>query len=365
HLQGPAACGQPPQKGLPKKVLSADPPSWGYAEGQLQLGLMHYTGITQAGIRGPEEGPEVLHSGLAGSRATLWHFFYLAPQMHAAAAPACCDPARSRRRVVQEWWPSGGRWSEPAHGGAPALQGGIRQRLCRPASLFCFWPTPGYEVAQSNAALHSGPESRGRSSQPTSPYSRAAPAVWSRQPARASAQARLKLADYHYYGLGGPANLEQAASLYRAASEQQSNAQATCSTWPICTRGASAWREICIWPSATTIRLAEASADAYMPVMLALCRLAVEFVMDYLRGGNYSVADLISLLSFSNFWPSATLPPPEQQRGPDSIRLGQAAYDEDGESPDSANQQRQYLPWAAGSRFLGFPAAHCPWPAGK
>uniref|UniRef100_A0A1I8F152 DUF4126 domain-containing protein n=1 Tax=Macrostomum lignano TaxID=282301 RepID=A0A1I8F152_9PLAT len=148
------------------------------------------------------------------------------------------------------------------------------------------------------------------------------------------AQARLKLADYHYYGLGGPGQPGAGRLSLTGPPPTSRAARRPCSTWPICTRGASAWREICIWPSATTIRLAEASADAYMPVMLALCRLAV--------------ADLISLLSFSNFWPSATLPPPEQQRA-GQHQAEQAAYDEDGESPDSANQQRQYS-MAAGSR---------------
>ena len=41
-----------------------------------------------------------------------------------------------------------------------------------------------------------------------------------------STVARIKLGDYHYYGLGTTVDYEQAIQHYRVAGEQQSNAQA-------------------------------------------------------------------------------------------------------------------------------------------
>lgn len=41
-----------------------------------------------------------------------------------------------------------------------------------------------------------------------------------------SATARIKLGDYHYYGLGTDVDYEQAVQHYRVAGEQQNNAQA-------------------------------------------------------------------------------------------------------------------------------------------
>ncbi|PAA58781.1 hypothetical protein BOX15_Mlig010284g1, partial [Macrostomum lignano] len=335
HLQGrgvPAS----PQKAEEFFGRSAE---LGYAEGQLQLGLMHYTGITQAGIRDLKKA--LKYFTLASQQGNTLAFFYLA-QMHAAGSGvlrSCQTAAELYKNVAER-----GRWSDQlmeAHRLYKEESGSAYAALLR----YLFLADSGYEVAQSNAAyiLDQNPEAFFPANES---YSRARQ-LWSRAAGQSYAQARLKLADYHYYGLGGPANLEQAASLYRAASDQQSNAQAMFNLAYMYERGLGLERDLHL-AKRYYDQAAEASADAYMPVMLALCRLAVEFVMDYLRGGNYSVADLISLLSFSNFWPSATLPPPEQQRA-GQHQAGQAAYDEDGESPDSANQQRQYS-MAAGSR---------------
>uniref|UniRef100_A0A1I8F2C7 Death ligand signal enhancer n=1 Tax=Macrostomum lignano TaxID=282301 RepID=A0A1I8F2C7_9PLAT len=284
----------------------------GLRGGPAAAGLMHYTGITRPGIRDPARG---------------FGFLACCRCQTPAGVLEVLPPPTVVKNVAER-----GRWSDQLMEAHRLYKGGIRQRLCRPCFAICFWPTR-YEIPR-------------RSSQPTSPILGQLRQLW---PAagQSYAQARLKLADYHYYGLGGPANLEQAASLYRAASDQQSSAQAMFNLAYMYERGLGLERDLHL-AKRYYDQAAEASADAYMPVMLALCRLAVEFVMDYLRGGNYSVADLISLLSFSNFWPSATLPPPEQQRA-GQHQAEQAAYDEDGESPDSANQQRQYS-MAAGSR---------------
>uniref|UniRef100_A0A1I8FHJ8 Sel1 repeat family protein n=1 Tax=Macrostomum lignano TaxID=282301 RepID=A0A1I8FHJ8_9PLAT len=121
-----------------------------------------------------------------------------------------------------------------------------------------------------------------------------------------------------------------------AASDQQSNAQAMFNLAYMYERGLGLERDLHL-AKRYYDQAAEASADAYMPVMLALCRLAVEW------------------RTSSPCCPSQTSghPPPcpaaEAAGAAGQHQAGQAAYDEDGESPDSANQQRQYS-MAAGSR---------------
>uniref|UniRef100_A0A1I8JN41 SEL1L2 adaptor subunit of ERAD E3 ligase n=1 Tax=Macrostomum lignano TaxID=282301 RepID=A0A1I8JN41_9PLAT len=306
HLQG-AGVPASPQKAEEFFGRSAE---LGYAEGQLQLGLMHYTGITQAGIRDLKKA--LKYFTLASQQGNTLAFFYLA-QMHAAGS-GVLRSCQTRRRVVQECGRAG-RWSDQlmeAHRLYKEESGSAYAALLR----YLFLADSGYEVAQSNAAyiLDQNPEAFFPANES---YSRAA-SCWSRAAGQSYAQARLKLADYHYYGLGGPANLEQAASLYRAASDQQSSAQAMFNLAYI---GAFGLERDLHLAKRYYDQAAEASADAYMPVMLALCRLAVEFVMDYLRGGNYS-----GWRTSSPCCPSQTSghPPPcrrPSSSGPDSIRL--------------------------------------------
>uniref|UniRef100_A0A1I8FDQ8 RSN1_TM domain-containing protein n=1 Tax=Macrostomum lignano TaxID=282301 RepID=A0A1I8FDQ8_9PLAT len=262
----------------------------------------------------------------------------------------CCHPARPPPELYKNV-AERGRWSDQLMEAPPGSTRRNPAAPMPPASFYLFLADSGYEWRSSKRGLHSGPEAflpqqRVLFSWPASCGPRL-------QPARATRQARLKLNRRLSLLAAWAAapTWSSAASLYRGRSEQQSNAQAMFQLGPICTEGPRAWRErFChLANQRLTLRSAlQRPAPCYLCLFMlaALCRLAVELLMTICGAGNTPVADLISLLSFSNFWPSATLPPEQQRAG--QHQAGSAAYDEDGESPDSANQQRQYS-MAAGS----------------
>merc|ERR1711953_923149 len=134
----------------------------------------------------------------------------------------------------------------------------------------------GYEVAQSNAAsildrketdLYNAEEMWKR-----------ALVYWSRAAAQGYSAARVRLGDYFYYGWGTGIDYEQAASHYRIASEQQNNAQAMFNLGYMHELGHGMPKDIHLAKRFYDMA-AETSADAKVPVALALAKLSFVFAI--------------------------------------------------------------------------------------
>ncbi len=134
----------------------------------------------------------------------------------------------------------------------------------------------GYEVAQSNAAFIFD---RGETDLfPADELRRRALVYWTRAAAQGYSAARVRLGDYYYYGWGTAQDYETAAFHYRVASEQQNNAQAMFNLGYMHELGHGMRQDIHLAKRFYDMA-AETSADAKVPVALALAKLGFLFTL--------------------------------------------------------------------------------------
>jgi len=134
----------------------------------------------------------------------------------------------------------------------------------------------GFEVAQSNAAFILDRKDS-EIYDPEEMWKRAL-VYWSRAAAQGYSNARVRLGDYYYYGLGTAVDYETAASHYRIASEQQNNPQAMFNLGYMHELGLGMKQDIHL-AKRFYDQAADTSADAKVPVYLALTKLALVFAL--------------------------------------------------------------------------------------
>lgn len=255
----------------------------GWAEGQLQLGIMHFSGL---GVR-RDYKLAVKYFNLASQGGHILAFYNLA-QMHATGTGVLsnCHMAVELFKNVAER----GRWSEmlmEAH--SLYREGNIDAALIK----YTFLAELGYEVAQSNVAyiLDQG-ESMMFIKQET--YQRAL-LQWTRAAAQGSTIARVKMGDYHYYGFGTSVDYEVAANHYRVASEQHHNAQAMFNLGYMHEKGLGMKQDVHLAKRFYDMA-AETSADAQVPVAMALFKLGLFYGFDVFSKEMEFYRDLIKKL---------------------------------------------------------------------
>ncbi|XP_014355865.2 protein sel-1 homolog 1 [Papilio machaon] len=241
----------------------------GWVEGQLHLGFMYFGGI---GVRRDFKQANKYFS-LASQSGHVLALYHLA-QMHAqglGVLRSCTTAVELLKNVCER-----GAWSArlmSAHGAWRARNS--------PAALtqYLALAERGLEVAQSNAAfiLDIGESALF----PGEQRYRRALQLWGRAAAQGCAGARLKLGDYHYYGLGTPLDLEAAAYHYRIASEQLHSAQATFNLGYMHERGLGLARDPHLAKRCYDLA-ADSSPDARLPAALALARLHAAAAIDHI-----------------------------------------------------------------------------------
>lgn len=112
---------------------------------------------------------------------------------------------------------------------------------------------------------------------------------WSRSASQGYSIARVKLGDYHYYGLGTKVDYEMAANQYRIASELQNNAQALFNLGYMYEKGLGLKRDIYLAKRYYDLA-AVTSTDAQVPVALALIKLFFVYFYDHIK--NLGFKDL-------------------------------------------------------------------------
>ncbi|CAK1583991.1 unnamed protein product [Parnassius mnemosyne] len=252
-------------RGVPKDTTAAFKyftmaANQGWVEGQLHLGFMYFGGI---GVRRDFKQANKYFS-LASQSGHVLALYHLA-HMHAqglGVLRSCTTAVELLKNVCER-----GSWSARlmlAHAAwrARDLDSAFLQYLALAER--------GLEVAQTNAAylLDTGAVSLF----PEAERWRRALQLWGRGAAQGSAGARLKLGDYHYYGLGTAPDLEAAAHHYRIASEQLHNAQATFNLGYMHERGLGLARDPHLAKRCYDLA-ADTSPDARLPAALALAHL--------------------------------------------------------------------------------------------
>jgi TPR repeat protein len=155
-----------------------------------------------------------------------------------------------------------------------------RDRVNEALVKYLFLAELGYEVAQSNAAFIL--DRRETDLYALDELYKRALVYWMRAAAQGYSAARVRLGDYYYYGWGTEQDYETAAFHYRIASEQQHNAQAMFNLGYMHELGFGMRQDMHLAKRFYDMA-AETSADARLPVALALFKLGIMFAF---RGWN-------------------------------------------------------------------------------
>ncbi|XP_067144721.1 protein sel-1 homolog 1-like isoform X1 [Centruroides vittatus] len=247
----------------------------GWVDGQLQLGNMHYSGLgTQRDYK-----MAIKYYTMASQSGHVLAFYNLA-QMHATGTGTVrsCQTAVELFKNVAER----GRWgTKLMQAYMDYKEGRISEALVKYALL----AELGYEVAQSNAAFILD---RGESDLfPKNETFARALLYWNRAAVQGYSVARVKLGDYHYYGYGTNIDYESAAAQYRMASEQQHNAQAMFNLGYMHEQGLGMKQQDIHLAKRYYDMAAETSADAQVPVALALTKLGILYSVSYFKEYNW------------------------------------------------------------------------------
>uniref|UniRef100_A0A6M2E3V6 Putative extracellular protein sel-1 n=1 Tax=Xenopsylla cheopis TaxID=163159 RepID=A0A6M2E3V6_XENCH len=258
----------------------------GWVDGQLQLGNMYFGGI---GVPRDFKLANKYYSLASQSGHVL--ALYNLGQMHASGMGmmrSCPTAVELFKNVAER-----GRWCErlmEAH----SLH---RTREYDSSYLqYALLAELGYEVAQSNAAHMLDKGEVTLFGGPPADLIRAL-LYWGRAATQGYSAAQVKLGDYHYYGLGTPVDYEVAASHYRLASEQQHNAQAMFNLGYMHEQGLGMAKDPHLAKRCYDMA-AETSADARVPVALALFKLSLMLHWKSIMEGSFhSIFDLDEMLS--------------------------------------------------------------------
>ncbi|CAH0400630.1 unnamed protein product [Chilo suppressalis] len=255
----------------------------GWVEGQLHLGFMYFGGI---GVRRDFKQANKYFS-LASQSGHVLALYHLA-HMHAqglGVLRSCTTATELFKNVCERGWWSFRLMLAHAAWRARDSDSAILQYLALAER--------GLELAQTNAAyiLDNG---EGSIFGEKWRHARALQ-LWSRAAAQGCASARVKLGDYHYYGLGTKRDLEAAAHHYRIASEQLHNAQATFNLGYMHARGLGLAQDLHLAKRCYDLA-ADTSPDARLPAALALAALtATRTFHDIMQSAQESPLAMIFL----------------------------------------------------------------------
>ncbi len=124
---------------------------------------------------------------------------------------------------------------------------------------------------------------------------------WNRAATQGYNIARLKLGDYYYYGKGTQIDYQQAASHYKYAAEVSHNPQAMFNLAFMHENGLGLRKDMHLAKRFYDLAL-ETSAEAYIPVVLALFKLNILFYLeDIIKNDKYDIL-LNPSLYFGDLW---------------------------------------------------------------
>lgn len=240
----------------------------GLPEAQLQLGNLYYHGL---GVNRDYQRA-VKYFTLASQSGNVLALYNLA-SMHAngnGVIRSCHTSTELFKSVAER-----GKWSSLFTEAYVAYKAGdIDTALLK----YYLLAELGYEAAQSNVAyiLEKGESSLHATNET---FSRAL-LQWIRAASQGYTVARVKVGDYHFYGLGTVVDYELAALHYRLASEQQSNAQAMFNLGYMHEQGLGLKKDIHLAKRFYDMA-AESNPDAQVPVTLALVKLGAYFTAEW------------------------------------------------------------------------------------
>jgi len=166
-----------------------------------------------------------------------------------------------------------GSWGTQLEDAHQALQG---PDPAQPLQLYSALAEGGYEVAQANIAFILDQHYVQRRGEPLlgmqgDDIARRALDMYRKSAQQGNVEAELKLGDYHYYGFGMTADLEESVAHYRVAAESR-NAQAMFNLAYMYAHGLGLSRDFHL-AKRHYDQAMQTSAEAWAPVRLALIEL--------------------------------------------------------------------------------------------
>lgn len=255
--------------------------SQGWVDGQLQLGIMYFNGL---GV--PKDYRTAIKYFTQASQSGHVLGYYNLAQMHASGTGTLrsCNTAVELFKNVAER----GRWGSLMMKAHNDYKDG---RMSEAFIKYAFMSELGYEVAQTNAAFLLDRQDVDILTK--NETLRRAFMYWGRSADQGYSVARVKLGDYHYYGLGTKVDYELAASQYRQASEQQHNAQALFNLGYMHEQGLGLQRDYHLAKRYYDLA-AETSPDAQVPVALARIKLGLVYSFDSFNTVSYNWDGLLT-----------------------------------------------------------------------
>ncbi|KAL3083139.1 hypothetical protein niasHS_010941 [Heterodera schachtii] len=272
---------QEPQKALKLFALAAEQ---GSPDAQLHLGQMYYKGL---GVK-RDFKQALKYFQLASQSGHILAIYNLA-QMHAKGTGVLrnCRVAVALYKNVAERGRWGGRFMDAylrfQNGGA----------VDEAAFRYLFLAEFGYEAAQTNFAFLLDREDTHLFAKEEA-YRRAF-MNWLRAANQDYPVARVKLGDYKYYGLGSEPSMEEAAEHYKLAATSHQSAQAMFNLGYMHEHGLGVQKDLHLAKRYYDLA-AETSTEAVWPVAMALMKLRVEFMLEYLLMNFYHRSPSLDLL---------------------------------------------------------------------
>ncbi|KRY67807.1 Protein sel-1 -like protein 1 [Trichinella pseudospiralis] len=237
----------------------------GSPEGQVYLGTMYYHGWGVA-----QNLPAALKLFHLASQSGNVVAYYNLGQMHAmglGVARSCSTAVEFYKNVAER-----GVWSTMLMDAYLAYQNGLYDQS---VVQYLFMAELGYETAQTNAAY-----------------------ILDRE--QGNGFSRVRVGDYHYYGIGTPVNYEEAAANYKTATELQRNPQAMFNLGYMHEKGIGIKQDLHLAKRFYDMAL-EVSSDAALPVTLALVKLTILFTLEKLQHGEWWRLEFMES-TFGSFW---------------------------------------------------------------
>ncbi|OZJ06468.1 hypothetical protein BZG36_00530 [Bifiguratus adelaidae] len=254
-----------------------------YDEAQVSLGRILMS--TEARLPG---ALQYFKSAASPPKRNLLAYYYLA-EMHrlGIATPVSCQVAVNYYKLVAEK----GDWLDPVMETAyNAYRAGDEENALL---HYIMAAERGYEVAQSNVAwlldtnkhLLELPAIFGQPPPRDPRREELAFIYWSRASNQENLDARMKVGDYYYWGIGVNKSAEKAASVYRIISDLKYSSMAMWNLGWMHENGMGVAKDLHL-AKRFYDQAVESNPDAYLPVMLSLVNLHVKIFWTWLTGGD-------------------------------------------------------------------------------
>ncbi|KAG0260867.1 ERAD-associated protein [Mortierella polycephala] len=297
-----------------------------YPDAQVNMGLIY--------VQDPKHYSKALHYFEEASKSQNFQAIYRLGEMYyyGLGVPKHCERAAGYFKYVAER----GDWDEPLfHDAHQAYQAGDIEYA---AVGYLQAAERGFEIGQSNfawivdRALDAIAESVLVSLGTPSKLLEMALVYWTRSANQGDVDARVKMGDYYFTGIGAEVDFKKATACYQVAAEVELSAMAMWNLGWMHENGVGAAKDFHLAKQWYDMSLTT-NPGALLPVSLSLAKLNARYIWNYLTGGDTG-ADSGSFWSINGKAPSSSSASSSSKSSKDGAE--NSAQGGDKQAPDGA-----------------------------